>query len=84
MSELLYEGLSLEQVLEKVWRERGEIEYPMFDYEKQAWVEAPGVYSDCGHPAGMGCVCYGRAHAGEAIGEATRKHLLEQIADQTQ
>ncbi|MGA8730297.1 MAG: hypothetical protein WB608_16200 [Terracidiphilus sp.] len=39
---------------------------PVFDYVKQAWVQ-DGKYVRCGHLPSMGCDCYGRLHAGEAV-----------------
>jgi hypothetical protein len=38
---------------------------PRYDYTNQAWIDADGRYLNCGHPDGMPCGCYGRAHAGE-------------------
>ena len=37
-----------------------------FDYENQCWL-VDGIIQRCGHPEGMDCNCYGKAHEGESL-----------------
>ena len=44
---------------------------PQYDYKNQVWIRG-GRYVNCGHPQGMSCNCYGRAHVGQlATGPGT-------------
>lgn len=38
---------------------------PVFDYDRQAWIDADGRYLRCGHPEAIDCRCWGRLHEGE-------------------
>ena len=59
-----------------------EIEHPVFDYEKQVWIQR-GRYLRCGHPDITRCGCYGREHCGEDIDAGSEQNILEQIEEVT-
>ncbi len=54
-----------------------------YDYDRQAWV-IDRRYVDCGHADAMDCECYGRRHAGAAVGDYERARRLDDLIDTTQ
>lgn len=52
-----------------------------YDYTNQAWVR-DGKYLPCNHDLMFPCMCFGRAHAGEAVKNSPEIHpTLQEMRD---